>query len=154
MTNMLKKLFKWGTFNDYLATILPFFDHHLPPRRHFQLWTWTKIGIFWTTFDLFLSTYSIHWTSPWSEVYLSEMTCYKIHTLISQKSSNRQGKKRQKEKPRHLWENSRQNLKTCHLNHLMIQLLRLSLPNLSARKNLPKIIMLQPSLGKFRNGSI
>ena len=95
-----------------------------------------------------------HWTSPWSEVYLSEMTCYKIHTLISQKSSNRQGKKRQKEKPRHLWENSRQNLKTCHLNHLMIQLLRLSLPNLSARKNLPKIIMLQPSLGKFRNGSI
>ena len=26
----------WGTFNDYVDTILPFFDHVLPPRGHFN----------------------------------------------------------------------------------------------------------------------
>ena len=40
----------------YVDTILPFFDHHLPPSGHFQPWTWTKISTFLTTYHLFLST--------------------------------------------------------------------------------------------------
>jgi hypothetical protein len=34
-STMFKKYWTWGAFNDYVSTILPFFDHHLPLRGHF-----------------------------------------------------------------------------------------------------------------------
>ena len=42
-----------GAYNDYVDTILPFFDYHLPLREYFQPLTWTKIEIFLTTYHLF-----------------------------------------------------------------------------------------------------
>ena len=48
-------LFTQGAFNDYVDTILPFFDHHLPLRAYLTL-NMDKNRDFWTTYHLFLST--------------------------------------------------------------------------------------------------
>ena len=62
-----------GTFNDYVDTIFPLFDHHLPQRGHFQPWTCTKIEICWTT-PTNSSCLSSHWRPPRENKKLSNFS--------------------------------------------------------------------------------
>ena len=52
----------WGSFNDYMDTVLPFFDHHLPSSRHER---GQKLAIFWPPTTSFCPR--SHWMSPWRE---------------------------------------------------------------------------------------
>ena len=54
--------FLQGFINCNLFWHYPFFNHHLPSRGHFELWTWTKMAFFRppTTSSCPRS----HWTSP------------------------------------------------------------------------------------------